>query len=343
MVMGLTLTLPRQQGAMLGNFLAMFTAVAIAHMWPIMCFVMHQWRSTSSPRAGFHHQQQAVLSNTLSPSASALGFLRIFWTWRREKLKRLFWTSVLLIFSACVLMAASAGAGLATARIQLENNEVLVSPVSCGWLGNDFSSILEIEDQLNASLEEMIANKIVTSAWARRIASRSLEYVNKCYGDGERLDPGSTSAKSGLCRTFTVPRLNISTRTVDCPFDESICTEHGGFQVEVGVVDSNKHLGINGDTGDSIMFRKTMTCAPILAEEKFSTPWTDEHLYNASFAEGDTFKYYHLGPQATSVNYTFVVSNSSLRETDTLQTAQVHRLTLVQLESLKPSRREQTS
>lgn len=313
---------------MLGNFLAMFTAVAIANLWPIMCFAMHQWRSTSSPRAGFYHQQQAVLSNTLSPAASALGFLKIFWAWRREGLKRLFWTSLLLIVAALVLMAVSAGAGLATARIQLGNNEVLANPVTCGWIGDDLATILGDPAALRSnSLEEMIMKTVVQNAWARRIASRSLEYVNKCYYDGGYSDPGSTSTRSDLCGTFTVPRLNISTKAVECPFDASICMAEGGFQVEVGLVDSNKHLGINGDASDSILFRKTMTCAPVLAEERFSTPWTDQRLYNASFAEDDKFKYYHLGPQTEAqLNYTYVVSNSSLRETEFLRTAQAYRL-----------------
>lgn len=53
-------------------------------------------------------------------------------------------------------------------------------------------------------------------------------------------------------REFVPFTLNTS---VPCPFAKEMCLNDLAVQIESGLVDSTKHLGINGPTKDRIQFR----------------------------------------------------------------------------------------
>lgn len=292
-----TLTVPRSQGTLIVAFLALFLSASVAHIWPIFCFVIHQSRATSSPRLGLYHQQQAVLSNTLSPSAAAVGFAKLAWTWRRARVKGTTWSSALLVLAATLALMFLAAAGLATSRVQLESDEVLTVSDTCGWPGGPTYSY-----QYDQPKELQKGYQIAYAAWARWAATSSLEYVRSCYRQ---------LAEPGKCGTFTKPHLILQNRTVGCPFAEEICGLPEAFQVDTGYIDSNEDLGINSNEAGRLKIRKIMACVPIPAEEDHSTPWRSEKPAGHPGLVGDMYRYYGIGAGIYG-NFTWVVNNYSV-------------------------------
>lgn len=82
LVLGSTITLHQQDGALLTAFLGIFVTAAGAACWRIMSFALHQHRSLRVSQDGIHHQQQAILRNTESPSGASLELARLAWSWR---------------------------------------------------------------------------------------------------------------------------------------------------------------------------------------------------------------------------------------------------------------------
>jgi hypothetical protein len=302
----LTLTVPRSQGTLIVAFLALFLSASVAHIWPIFCFVIHQLRATSSPRLGLYHQQQAVLSNTLSPSAAAVGFAKLAWTWRRARVKGTTWSSALLVLAATLALVFLAAAGLATSRVQLESDEVLTVSDTCGWPGGPPYYI----DQL---YEFRKGYQVAYAAWARWAATSSLEYVRSCYRQ---------LAEPGKCGTFTKPHIPLQNRTVACPFAEEICGLPEAFQVDTGYIDSNKDRGINSNEAGRLRTRKVMTCVPILAEEDYSTLWRSERPAGYPGLVGDMYRYYDIG-EGIGRNFTWVVNNYSVSSSSLGRQSQV--------------------
>lgn len=82
LVLGSTITLNQQDGALLTAFLGIFVTTAGAACWKIMSFALHQHRSLRISQDGIHHQQQAILRNTGSPSKASLELAHLAWSWR---------------------------------------------------------------------------------------------------------------------------------------------------------------------------------------------------------------------------------------------------------------------
>ena len=82
LVLGSTITLNQQDGALLTAFLGIFVTTAGAACWKIMSFALHQHRSLKFYQDGIHHQQQAILCNTDSPSAASFELAHVAWSWR---------------------------------------------------------------------------------------------------------------------------------------------------------------------------------------------------------------------------------------------------------------------
>ncbi|KAM0327626.1 hypothetical protein ACHAQA_005919 [Verticillium albo-atrum] len=297
------LTLPKAQGTLLVSFLTLFMSLSVANLWPIFCLIIHQWRSTSSPRQGLYHQQQAILSNTLSPAASALSFTKLAWAWRKAKIRGTHRSSLMLILAAVFSMILFAIAGLASTRIELQSDEVLVRSDTCGWVGLDFSPVNNEDEAFNSlNRTEQLKTRVVTSAWAQWMASRGLEYVRNCY------TVSNVSVRSDSCEAFTVASLPVVTRNISCPFPDDICGLPDAFQVDTGFIDSSSDLGINADEGDRIRFRKLLTCVP-MPTEQFATDWVDQSPFENTLL-GDKYKYFNVGSTQDG-DYTWAVSNYS--------------------------------
>lgn len=82
LVLGSTITLNQQDGALLTAFLGIFVTTAGAACWKIMSFALHQHRSLRVSQDGIHHQQQAILRNTESPSKASVELAHVAWSWR---------------------------------------------------------------------------------------------------------------------------------------------------------------------------------------------------------------------------------------------------------------------
>ncbi|KAH6697298.1 hypothetical protein F5X68DRAFT_238683 [Plectosphaerella plurivora] len=298
--LNLHLTVSRSDGAVITAFLALFLSAAVAQIWPIFCFIIHQARSTTSKHTGLYHQQQAILSNTFSPTAAAVSFLK-------------------LAGSCLVILAA---AGLATSRVQLISGEVLTRSDTCGW---SLEPPYPYDSMTNVSQEEVASKGISLVTWGRWAATNSLEYVRNSYRDSEasESEDDRESAEPGKCRQFAKSALPTNSASVPCPFAEDICGLPEAFQVETGKIDSNRDLGINSNAADRLLVRKVLTCVPINAEEKHSTEWLEDRLDSHAYLFGEKYKYYNLGNQSESLDYTWIVGNYSVSASDAEKERQV--------------------
>ena len=82
LVLGSTITLNQQDGALLTAFLGIFVTTAGAACWKIISFALHQHRSLSLSQDGIHHQQQVILRNTGSPGKASFELAHVAWSWR---------------------------------------------------------------------------------------------------------------------------------------------------------------------------------------------------------------------------------------------------------------------
>jgi hypothetical protein len=272
----------------------------------IICIAIHQKRSTVEDRDGFHHQLQTLLRN----APSSIGFL-----WQLSKLHRAWgqkiscWKRTLLLgipaLGHSVLMLA---ASIFSSSVLLSGDDVLLRGSVCGFTDSTGDQSLGLNQ---TALEDL---QIAQYAVGTRQAAEALQYARDCYSI-------LTSSNSTACDRYTVPSININTdHSVKCPFGENICAQESAFSVDSGYVDTSTHLGINSDPGDRIHFLKKLTCAPTLAEEKYSSDWTppgNRSGYSVVLP-GDMFKLYDLGYSlysgTTFENVTFTISNYSLWE-----------------------------
>ncbi|KAF2684201.1 hypothetical protein K458DRAFT_282201, partial [Lentithecium fluviatile CBS 122367] len=83
---GATLTLPIYQGLILVSFLTLFVQFSGACFWRILCFIIHQFRSTPTAQDGLFHQQQTILRNSVTAPNALWNLGRITVAWR-DKVK----------------------------------------------------------------------------------------------------------------------------------------------------------------------------------------------------------------------------------------------------------------
>lgn len=304
----LILTVPQSQGSLLVAFLALFVSLAMTHLWSILCFLVHQFRSTASPRPIIYHQQQALLSNGPTAAAAAWSLIKLAWTWR-GKADNVMRNSISLILTALTYLAVLAAASLLSSKVHLDGDEVLATANTCGWTG---ISLTQTQDATGYDTEDLIDTRSVASFWGRWTAFRSQEYVENCYAS-------TGPVNTGMCQVYATATMPTTTNTsAECPFAAEICAQSSALEIDTGYIDSNLHFGINSPASDVLRFRKVTTCAPILAEEKYSTPWSDSLPsgdYGITALSGDSYKCYELGETVTGGNCTWVVSNYSMQGT----------------------------
>ena len=108
--------------------------------------------------------------------------------------------------------------------------------------------------------------------WNPPTIARSIELVAVIHQNiitSSRFHLACNDQYSGAsnCNPYTGQALNVTMSESSCPFDPSICqSESTGIMLDTGRVNTLKHLGINSRKKDSVDFRKTVSCAPLVTD-----------------------------------------------------------------------------
>jgi hypothetical protein len=307
-VAGLTLTTAPSNGPYLIAFVAFFSGIAGSNLWTIICFFIHQKRSTASDRSALHHQLQVLLRN--APQSPR--FLWMVWELCRTRKGKtsLLNSTTYLAIAAVTHIAVTAAISVFSSKITLSGNEVLVHSISCGWTGMLDDAYFALT---GTNSEDWVSGTYMIGRWT---ATQALQYAQTCYNS-----TGSTSSDS--CRLYSMLALSLLNYSAPCPFDQNFCSQELGISVDSGYINSNKHLGINASPEDNMRFRKVLTCVPTAAEERYSSDWEPSEHTNPLITPWNTvnvenkFKSYHLGTINTfgfTSNVTFGLTNYSLWE-----------------------------
>lgn len=237
LISGSTLTVSHQSGFYLISFLALFVRLVGGHLWTIICFILHQFRTTTTSQDGLHHQHQFLLRNSQSNTSTIWDLTKVAWGWRsavKHSFARTFPLLALAITHTVLITAAAFFSSL----VASSSNLVLIqNNPACGYL--QYPSSVQTLSDTKQALEWQIATK-ASSKWA-------LDYVNTCYN-------GSSS--NTLCNSLVHRALDLKTSVAECPFpNTTICLDEG-FQVDTGYINSAEHLGINSKPEDSIDYRR---------------------------------------------------------------------------------------
>ncbi|KAH8889599.1 hypothetical protein GQ53DRAFT_825039 [Thozetella sp. PMI_491] len=263
-IFGSTLTLTKQNGTLLIAFIAFFVTIVGSHMWHLASFCLHWYLSTQAPMDGLHHQRQAVLRNSASPSGGAYTLLQIAWAWRNTVRRP--W----LRFGPVILISLAIASGLAlvslfSSRIAM-GTEVLIASPRCGILGGYNTTARDEQTSLLATRTQLIET--------------AAEYAQRCYSN--------TTSSTADCSSFVMKTAPVSmTTNASCPFDSSLCIrQNASVILDTGLLDSHTHLGLNSPADKRFQYRSIMHCSP-LATDGFTS------LYNVS--ENESYKLYKYG------------------------------------------------
>lgn len=266
-IMGATLTVSRTDGNYLLAFTAFFISMVSARFWRILCFIAHNKFSTSEPRDAIHHQRQAILRNSPSAPSSLWTFLQLIWTWRRVA-DRLLARAMPVVLTATACAAAFTVAGGFSSQLSTGiSNEVLLDGSGCGIV----DTMIGANGSGNSALSHE-ANGVFNAA----------NYAQQCYS--------VNMSRAFDCTTFVQPTLpsNID-RNAPCPFDHAICRSNASnIHLDTGYIDSSQLLGINAPRSERILFRSTLSCAPLV---------TENYSENVTLPSGNFTRYYYGSPQ----------------------------------------------
>ena len=257
-----------------------------ACFWRVLCFILHQVRSTPTAQDGLFHQQQTLLRNSITAPNALYNLGRISIAWR-DRTKAPFKNSLPLLAAAAVHIAFFSAAGLLSSQIASTRVGVgLIRSSVCGFVKelpniNSITSSKLDPDKLLVVNAEILLGRLTLS--------KSAAYVRACYADHQ-------NSKSTDCNVFVkqhLEGLNASKTNASCPFGSDACTGTA-LRFDSGVINSNKDLGINYPRWEGVSMRRVTTCAPIAAE-KYATEWVD-NLPEAYTQRGNTsVKFYEFG------------------------------------------------
>ena len=282
-VLGSTITLSSRDGGLLTAFLALFVSAAGAAFWSILAFSLHQHFSKNDPQVGVHQQRQVILRNTSSPTSAAWELLQIAWAWRKTSEKSLL-RSLPIAILALLTTALFGLAGVFSSEVtKAPGNETLIISPSCGLFtgGNPESTADLSQTQVNTINETKAA----------------LSYARDCYG---------TTRNVLNCNQYVQERIPWKVKqNASCPFAADTCLggSNAAYEMDTGLIDSLKHLGINTPVSQTLGVRKVTTCSPIQ---------TGDYITFANFTapgailNGDTMEYLNFGPVLGITNYTYM-------------------------------------
>lgn len=281
--MGVTLTLPAFYTYFVISAVTMLVDVIGAQIWKILIFCIHRFRSTSEPSDGLHFQTQAALRNKYTGGSTLWRLIRLTWAWRK-KTDGAFRRTLPLIIIAAIHLIFFVALGLLASQITETNSKVRVKSDVCGWVDQ---SILASTSE--ATIDWSDADAIAVSGLS--LYRKSAAYVSQCYASNE--------TQKQVCQAMIQDRLSSKIdKEAACPFVEGTCSTKA-YSLDSGLIDASSHLGMNIPIDANIQLRKVTTCAPLLIEEKYSTPFQAARRSPAPFSPaplpGDTYKYYSFG------------------------------------------------
>lgn len=278
-VLGSTITLSSRSALIFTAFLAFFITVVGACLWRILCFVIHQCSASPRPRTGQHHQHQLIFRNTSSPTEAFRAFCESAFFWRRSTSSRRSHSFAralpLAVFALVFSCALTAGSVLSSLVAKHAGSERLITSDNCGFFAYDNSSSLPVRTKAMVSRD--LNETLIAAAYARQ-----------CYQGNDRLNVLQ-------CGVYTVPALKYKSTAVSvaCPFDDGMCLDGLAYQLDTGLVDTHKDLGVNMPRSGRVGFRKVTTCAPIV-QRGFLTNHTSDGTDGLGL-EGDRIIELHYG------------------------------------------------
>ncbi|KAF2004638.1 hypothetical protein P154DRAFT_484672 [Amniculicola lignicola CBS 123094] len=282
---GATLTLPTWKGLVLVSFLTLFVTVAGACFWRVVCFILHQFRSTTVSRDGLFHQQQAILRNSITAPNALWSLIWSSWRWR-GRVKSPFWNTFPLLFVTGLHIAFFAAAGLLASQVTTTKaGQALVKSGKCGFP----VEISNPRDAESLKLDEqtlLVFNSEVLLG--RQSVTKSATYVRTCYNDDLNKD-------AAACNIYVQPHLvGVNASAVSnatCPFGEGVCAGKV-VRYDSGLVHSTTDLGINFPEADSLSFRRTTTCTPVNTKN-YTSKW--QNVTDSLHGGTTKAKFYEFG------------------------------------------------
>ncbi|KAI1326335.1 hypothetical protein F5Y16DRAFT_421824 [Xylariaceae sp. FL0255] len=272
-VLGATLTISQQQGALLIALTGFLIPFVASRFWKLSCIIFHRFYSTSTPRNAIHHQRQVTLRNSSSPDSGLVSLFRILWAWgwNADRKDLLFTILPSLLFStACIIVFSAAGALSSQVSVSA-GNEILLRGDNCG--------IPTYSSFANTS----------TLSYDSNLLSDSVNYAQQCYN----------ANVSGIlsCNKFvtqSIPTVMIK-NNAECPFQNDLCRGNKtSLYLDTGYIDSNRHLGLNLPLDKGFAYRHAITCSPIE---------TSKYTTRLSTGNKTAVEYDYVDSTVTSLTY----------------------------------------
>ncbi|KAI0856675.1 hypothetical protein F4860DRAFT_396917 [Xylaria cubensis] len=247
-VLGLTLTLKREEANLLIAFTAFFITFVSTRFWRIMCFAFHRHYATNTSRDAVHHQRQAILRNSSTPESGLQLFLRLIWTNRHGKSRfHPFWVVVAAVTSIAAFTAAS---GLSSQISTAVGTEVLIKSLNCGSL--NLTTFTASDGITSTALLQLVQGPHLAEK-----ANNAANYAQQCYSTG--------AAGTLSCERFITKVIgSTKDQNTTCPFEQKMCRSLStNLRVDSGFINSHKDLGLNAPPQDRFMARYVLHCAPI--------------------------------------------------------------------------------
>ncbi|KAH8889020.1 hypothetical protein GQ53DRAFT_825784 [Thozetella sp. PMI_491] len=287
-VLGVTITLTRDQGNLAIAFTTFFIGVVSSRFWKIACLSFHRLYSIPQPRDAVYHQRQAVLSNSADATAGAWLLIQLWWAWRTSATHLLKRILPLLLFATLCISGFAAASGFSSQIATSMGDEVLLSGKSCGIIYESLKG-----DPINLN------GVAIIDEYASNLAASAEEYVRQCYG----------SHAKGIslfeCNRFVFDKIPIYIdRNATCPFKKAeVCRKNSSnIYLETGELDSHTHLGLNAPQNDRFHFRTSYHCAP-LKTDGYTSNYTEGPWNYTRYQYGD-----RLGDSADTESTVKVIS-----------------------------------
>jgi hypothetical protein len=199
---------------------------------------------------------------------------------------------------------AFAAAGILSARVTTKVSDVLIKGSDCG--------IWEWPKKLNS--DEQDANAVTS------YLANYAEDVHLASTMAAACQKNSSGASD--CVSYAPTAIEWTTTTDGpCPFGHKICYENTTVRFDSGLIDTTKHLGINSQKQDRLLFRRVVECTPLVSEG-YVSDWhhLDEFKMPPGVVEGNVFKpqpeewwiEYFYGPNLyLGMNSTVAYSNNT--------------------------------
>lgn len=284
--------------------LAILCSSAMAHLWQIVTFLVHQGRADTKAHDGLFRQQQALLRTMPSPATVFTDFGKLSWAWRSTGLKDNLGRSLPLILLAATFSVATVLVGIFSSYVVDGTDiQVLVNSPHCGGFNMDYSSRVAIDANYTPIVSEL-----------------ALAITQDCYNTDQNLN-------SARCRIYSKPRITLQSAREKCPWPSPMCTEKTekpAITLDSGLLDVGDTFGINLPSGENIKFRRRTSCAVLPLENRTSVIPATKYpqslrplLPEEQFLIMSYGRYGEPAQKEDWLNATFVISLATTNVSDT--------------------------